>query len=144
MNNDSENLALLYEAIAKATKSSLPLPKDPKKLANLIFSKTNGGTESFTLWTIRKTDSKHDPKKKAGDEMVINGRLKIPKSKIKGIGSTSGSAREFFDKYGNLRIYVNSVDGRSYLTSSRAEDRIRAFSVPNIFRLSIGREIFQK
>ncbi len=137
--DDLKNISLLYEKIVQV----LDLPDNNKELSNLIFSETNGGTELFTVWTIRTNDSKTDSSKRAGDVMVLNGKLKIPQECVRGGGSPAGNTRVLFDKYGKIRMLVTAVDGENY-TSLPKCDRIRTFSATNCSKLAIGGTVYKK
>lgn len=108
-------------------------------LSNFIFANTNGGTEKFTVWTIRTNDSKTDPTKKAGDVMKINGTLTIPKSALSGGKSPTGDAKQTYQNYDLLRMYVSSVDGVSY-NHLPPNKKIRSFKTRPIFKLRIGKK----
>lgn len=144
MNKQNTFLRLFEDVELKRISSDSILSKDEdtnevkrENLSNFIFANTNGGTELFTVYTIRKNDSKTDPSKKAGDKMAINGKLKIPEKCIKGTGSHLGTAKDLYSNYKLLRILVSSVDGEPYPPCS-----IRSFDVSNIFKLVIGRETY--
>ena len=112
-------------------------------LTNLIFANTNGGTENFTVWSIRKNDSKSDPSKKAGTEMVTNGKLKIPATAINGKGSPLGSPMERYGKYNILTMYVSSIDGENYIKKfPEPNKRIRNVKVDTISKIKMGGETY--
>lgn len=105
-------------------------------LTDFIFANTNGGTEPFTVVTIRTNDSKTDPSKKAGDKMIVNGRIKY-KYTPTGIPSPLGNARERYRNYDILTLLVSSVDGKPYPTGS-----IRNIKVNKISKIVMGRETY--
>jgi hypothetical protein len=105
-------------------------------LTDFIFANTNGGTEPFTVVTIRANDSDTDPSKKAGDEMTVNGKIKY-KYTPTGIPSPLGSAQERYKNYDILTLLVSSVDGKSYPPKS-----IRNIKVDKIKKLIMGRETY--
>jgi hypothetical protein len=148
-----DDMLLLYEEVnlSKFGRKSVITPKSGKSgntvnkedLSNFIFSNTNGGTENFTLWTIRENDSKTDQTKKAGQTMVVNGKLKIPRKAIIGTGSLQGNAKERYQKYDTITIYVSSIDGENYLRKyPQPQKRIRQAKVNKIFKLRIGGETY--
>jgi len=105
-------------------------------ISNFIFAHTNGGTEPVTLYGIRTNDSKSDPSKKAGDEMVINGRLKF-KYTPTGTPSPLGNAQERYKKYDTITLLVKSVDGEPYPDGS-----IRHIKVNTLHKIVMGRETY--
>jgi hypothetical protein len=143
--NDLEKLSLIYENIVtQKLQEDIDLNTVSKEdLSNFIFAHSNGGTENFTIWTIRKNTSKTDPFKKAGDEMMVNGKLKIPEKAITGAGSPLGNAKERYDNYDILTMYVSSIDGESYIQKfPNPKDRIRNVDISKVFRLKIGGETY--
>lgn len=143
--NLNNTFVKLFEAInLKKTGNLSVLAKDVDTgklkrtdLVDVIFRETNNGIENFTVYTIRKNDSKTDPNKKAGDKMVINGTLKISPKCIKGTGSPIGDARQIYNKYNLLRIAVMSVNGKKYKPCS-----IRSFDISNIYKLVTNRNTY--
>lgn len=143
--NIENTFVKLYEAInVKKVGPTTVLNRDieTKKLkrtdlVNFIFANTTAGNDKFTVYTIRKNDSKTDSSKKAGDEMIINGTLRIPKACIKGTGSHLGDAKNLYSKYKLLRMLVMSVDGRKYKPCS-----IRSFDVSGIYKLVMNRNTY--
>lgn len=112
-------------------------------LAGFIYANTDGGREVFTVWTIRTNDSKKDPTKKAGDEMVVNGRLGACMSDIRGGGSPLGNLRDRYAKYNLITMCVNRLDGVDY-TNKRlsGEARTRHLKVDKVFKLVIGNNTY--
>ena len=147
---DSDKLAILYEdvTLSKIGQKKVLAPEEGNAvgkadLSDFIFAQSNGGTENFTLWTIRENDSKTDPTKKAGDEMVINGKLKIPEKAISGAGSAMGNAQERYQTYDTITIYVTNLDGEDYVKKyPDPKRRIRSCKVNKIFKLRIGGETY--
>lgn len=157
---DLEKLSLIYENLAKTyLQEDINLSKSGQKevmipdesgkkvskedLSNFIYANSNGGTENFTVWTIRENDSKTDPSKKAGDVMMVNGKLKIPEKAINGVGSPLGNTKERYTNYNILTMYVSSLDGENYIQKfPNPKDRIRNVKVSKIFKLKIGGEIY--
>lgn len=149
--NDIEKMALIYEDVnlSKIGSKGVFAPEDDGKtvsksdLSDFMFANSNGGTENFTVWTKRENDSKTDPSKKAGDTMVINGKLKIPERAITGAGSPLGDAQQRYSNYDLITIYVSSIDGEDYLRKfPDPKKRIRSFKVPQVTKLRIGGETY--
>lgn len=146
MTTDVENISIIYEDIqlkkvGDRTVEGKDIPRDD--LSNFIFAHTNGGTEHFTIWTIRTNDSKTDPNKRAGDEMVANGTLKIPGNKSTGAISPLGNPQEKYTNYGVITMYVSSLDGEDFNKNyPNPKDRIRNIKLLKAFKLKIGGEIY--
>ncbi len=106
-------------------------------ITNVIYKFTNGGTEPCTVYTIRRNDSKTDPTKKAGNIMIVNGKMKLSPKYIKGIGGPLGNARERHDNHGLLTLLVKSVDSKPYPIG-----QMRNFSIYDITKIVAGGETF--
>lgn len=105
-------------------------------ISNFIFANTNGGTEPVTLYGIRANDSKTDPSKKAGTQMVINGRMSY-KYKPTGGPSPMGNAQERYRNYDILTLEVSSVDGVPYPPKS-----LRNIKMDTIRKIAMGGETY--
>lgn len=140
MNNDVDSLILLYEAVInlkKAGKKQITGKGIPKSdLSNFMFKHSGGGEEIFTVWTIRQNDSATDPKKKKGDVLEVNGTLRIPKRLLKRSKTPSplGNAKEKYDNYDLVSMYVHSINGIKY-----PPDSIRNINVANVFKIKLGK-----
>lgn len=127
------------EAEAIGPKTIRLLDPDTNKIittdiSNFIFANSNGGVEPVTLYGIRQKDSKTGPSKKAGDEMVINGRVSF-KYTPKGGGISS------FDSYkyhNNITLEVSSVDGVPY-----PRKEIRRIKADSLNKISVGGKVYK-
>ena len=106
-------------------------------ISNFIYANTNGGTEPVTLYGIRANDSKTDPSKKAGSEMVINGRMTY-KYKPTGGPSPMGNAQQRYGNYDILTLEVSSVDGKAYPPKTQ-----RNIKVNTITKIVMGGEVYK-
>ena len=106
-------------------------------ISNFIYANTNGGTEPVTLYGIRANDSKTDPSKKAGSEMVINGRMTY-KYKPTGGPSPMGNAQQRYGNYDILTLEVSSVDGKAYPPKTQ-----RNIKVSSVTKIVMGGEVYK-
>jgi hypothetical protein len=135
--NDIEQLTLLYETMQMSRTGSRTINKED--ISNSLFKATDGGREMFTVYTVRKNDSRTDSSKRAGMEMKITGKLGACRASY----AHAQERRPELDtkvQYAKnlvLRVYVTSVDGVNYL-SKPAHERTRSFKVNNIRRIEAG------
>ena len=137
--NDLEQIGLLYEAMSVRRTGRKSVNR--KDISNFIYQITDGGREVFTVYTIRKNDSKTDPKKKAGSPMVVTGKF--------GSCAATRQASQFrnprqdmkyqYKENAVLKMCVTSVDGVNYLKLP-AEQRTRSYDVTNITKIEAGGE----
>lgn len=131
------NFNLLYEEIVHRTgRKSI----DRQDISNVIYSITDGGRELFSVYTVRKNDSKTDPSKRAGDVMKITGKL----GSCKATRNSSVERRPElstpvqYAKNAILRMCVTSVDGVDYVSRYPAERRTRSFDVTEVTKIEAG------
>lgn len=132
-----EDVDLKYTANKKVIFKNEETGKvEVEDISNFIFSRTNGGTEPVTLYGVRTNDSKTDPSKKAGDPMVINGKMKF-KYEPTGTPSHLGDAKHRYSAYDTITLAVNSVDGKKYPPKS-----YRHIKLNNIRKIAMGGETY--
>ena len=140
MNTDVDSLSLLYEAVINLKKAGHKeitgkgIPKSD--LSNFMFKHSGGGKEIFTVWTIRQNDSTTDRTKKKGDVLEVTGTLRIPKRLLKRgkMPSPLGNAKEKYDNYDLVSMYIHSINGIKY-----PHDSIRNINVANVFKLKLDK-----
>lgn len=135
--NDIKKLQLIYE---KDISRDGPKQINREDISNFIYQITDGGRELFTIYTIRKNDSKSDPSKKAGDVMKIVGKygscLASRKASMTRVPELSTS--EQYKKNAILRMCVSSVDGEDYTKVYQPAQRTRSFDVTQVFKIEAG------
>lgn len=140
MKNDIELLAEAYQTVLeKDIKRTGAKSIGRQDISNFLYKITDGGREVFSIWTIRKNDSKTDPSKKAGTPMKLTGRLGACKASL--AASTEKrpelSTPEQYKKNMVLRMCVSSIDGADY-TTFPPEKRTRSFDVTTVTRIEAG------
>ena len=144
MKNDLKELENVYELILERTiKRTGAKTIDRSDISNYLYSITDGGREVFSIWTVRKNDSKTDPSKKAGSPMKLTGRLGACKASInKSIERRPElSTPQQYKKNMVLRMCVTAIDGMDY-TKRPPEARTRSFDVSEVFKIEAGRETY--
>ena len=106
-------------------------------ITDFIYANTNGGTEPVTVYGVRLNDSKTDPTKKAGDKMVINGRMTF-EYKPTGGKSPLGDSLVRYKHYNLLTLEVKSVDGQKYSPKNQ-----RHINVNTITKIVMGNETYK-
>lgn len=140
--DDLIQLALLYEDIQIKRTGAKSVNRED--VSNFLFKITDGGREMFRLHTVRKNDSKYDPNKKAGQPMIITGRLGAcsATNKASAYRVPALSTKVQYQKNAILRVCVTAVDGIDYIKAYPAADRTRSFDVTNINKIEAGGQIY--
>lgn len=144
MVDDIKNLTEAYQTILeKDVARSGPKTIDRQDISNFLFKITDGGREMFSVWTIRKNDSKTDPSKKAGSTMKLTGRLGACKASIQAasVRTPELSTPVQYKKNLVLRMCVSAIDGADY-TKYPPEARTRSFDVTNVTRIEASNEFY--
>lgn len=144
MKDDLKNLSNVYELlIEKTIKRGGAKIIDRKDISNYLYSLTDGGREVFSIWTVRKNDSKTDPSKRAGSPMKLTGRLGSCKASINKSKERRPelSTKTQYKKNMILRMCVTAIDGVNY-TKQPPEARTRSFDVSEVYKIEAGRETY--
>ena len=144
MKDDLKQLSEAYELMLEATiKRSGAKTIDRTDISNYLFNLTDGGREVFSIWTVRKNDSKTDPSKKAGSPMKLTGRLGACKASINKSMERRPelSTPEQYKRNMILRMCVTAIDGVDY-TKRPPAARTRSFDVTEVFKIEAGRETY--
>ena len=143
----TKNFDLLIEAVLKRMGPTDIKDVDGNNvdISNFIYKNTDGGRELFTIFTIRKNDSKSDPSKKAGMEMRVTGKYGSCKASR---DSSDTRVPELstvvqYAKNNILRMCVSSVDGEDYTKVYSPAQRTRSFDVTQITKIEAGNEIYE-
>ena len=140
--DDLAQISLLYEEVRLRRTGKKTVNRED--VSNFLFKITDGGRELFTLTTIRKNDSRIDPKKKAGMPMIVTGRLGscIATRQASKYRVPELDTRVQYKKNLILRVCVTSVDGANYVKAYPVDERTRSFDVTNITRIEAGGETY--
>ena len=136
----------LYEEIvteAITLRRTGPKRVDRGDISNFLYAMSDGGKELFTVTGIRTVDSPTDPSKKAGDLMIITGRLGSCKDSLKKstYRNPVQDAKVQYAKYNNIKMCVTSVDGKDY-TKKPAHKRTRQIKASSISKINIGGQTY--
>jgi len=139
----STQLQLIYEKMV--LQRSGPKKVNREDISNFIFKITDGGRELFSVYTIRKTDSKTDPTKKAGASMKITGKYgscaasrQASQTRVPELSTPNQYAKNAI-----LTMCVTEVDGEDYISKHSPEKRTRRFDVTTVYKIEAGGEEYE-
>jgi hypothetical protein len=132
------------QIVEKDITRSGPKTIDRQDISNLIYKLTDGGRELFSIYTSRKTDSRTDPKKKAGQPMKITGRYGTCKASLKAaqFKRPELNTKVQYSKNDVLRMCVTEVDGVDYVKLFSPDKRTRSFDVTSLTKIEAGGETY--
>ena len=118
MPTDRENITERYlgiiseateKSIKRIDKSTIEVDGQTKDITNWLREITDGGREMLAVWTVRRRDKIVDGEliARAGDALVLNGKLGPCAREVKGVGSPLGTPKERYEKYDLITICVN-------------------------------------
>jgi hypothetical protein len=145
LDTDTSLLMEAYQQIVeRVIKRTGPKTVDRQDISNFIYKITNGGKELFSIYTIRKGDSKTDPKKRAGMSMKITGKYGACKASLRAAQTRRPelNAKVQYAKNAILRMCVTEVDGVDYVSRFSPENRTRSYDVTNIIKIEAGGETY--
>jgi len=145
MDNEPKTLEEAYQLIIeKDIKRQGVKTVNREDISNFIFKITDGGREQFSIYTIRKNDSRTDPSKKAGMPMTITGHYGACKAGIAAAKEKKPklSTKVQYKKNLILRMCVSSVDGKDYVSILPPEKRTRSYDVSEISKIEAGGETY--
>lgn len=145
INNDVEQLVEAYQQIVEKdiTKTGRKTV-DRMDISNFIYSETDGGREMFSIWSIRKNDSKTDTSKKAGMTMKITGHYGACKASLSASQTKVPelNADVQYKKNDVIRMCVTEVDGEDYIKKFAPEKRTRSFDATTVTKIEAGGETY--
>lgn len=115
-----------------------------RDISNTLYQLSDGGREMIQVFTIRKNDSKTDPRKKAGSEMVVVGRLGscVATRKASQTRRPELDTKVQYRKNFILRMCVTSIDGKDYVKTHTPEQRTRSIDVTQIKKVIAGGKVY--
>jgi len=141
--NDEQLIAEAYLQVIKEANTvqikriddtSIEVDGQKKDITNFMHEISDGGNAMMTVWTRRRRDKKVGGQivAKAGEELVLNGKLGPCAKEVSGVGSPLGPPKERYATYALVTMCVNR----------EGEFHTRHVNVIDIFKLSAGGTIY--